>query len=172
LVERYGERANNFLESGQRLSEIEQAAGRPYAKIVADAADKERQRKEDEVQIEALRREEGTIRASIPDLQRLRGLSDTLSRNRITPDQLDVIIERGKMMEALGFTQEAAGFLAVEFSKLGIDPRKASESVAQLLKANMNLETSVAKLQARRQKLVEINDKLMADVYRLNDKTT
>jgi len=157
LLDRYGEKAGEVLESGRRLKELEASHGKTYEQIIDDAARKVKQQKDAETRLEALRREEENIKSSLPDLERLKALYEKIGSFGLKLEHLDWYINQSIKLQQLGFTSQTAELLASELAKLGLNPQMAAAALANLLSKYGSLVTAVAKLQ-------EENDRLEKDV--------
>jgi len=159
LLDRYGEKAGEVLESGQRLKELEVSQGKTCEQIIHDAMEKVKQLKDAEASLGNLRRREETIKNSLQDLERLKALNEKITSVGLKPEHLDWYINHSIRLQQLGFPLQTAELLASELAKLGLSPQDAAAKLPSLLSQYGSLVTAVAKLQKE-------NDRLNKDVER------
>lgn len=153
LLDQYGEKAGEVLESGQRLRELETSQGKTYGDIIDDATKKAQQLQEMTTRLKNLRKEEETIKSSLPYLEHLKLLNGKMSSYNLTLQRVDGFIEHSIKLEKLGFTHEAGELLAYELANRGLNPQMAADKLASLLSEHGNLGTAIAKLQEEKNSL-------------------
>jgi len=147
LLNQYGKKAGDVLESAQRLQELEASQGKTYEQIIANAAEKVKQLEDAETSLERLRRQEATIKSSLPELEQLKALKEKISSFGLKPEHLDSYINYNKRLQKLGFTLQTAELLASELENLALNPQNAATTLSKLLSQYGSLETAVAGLQ-------------------------
>lgn len=103
--------------------------------------------------IGTLRKEEQSLTNSLRDLQRLKALWNKMSQHSLTISKLEEFMNRSLKLDELGFTPQAAEILASELAKRGLDPQKASTTLADIFLEYSSSYEAVAKLRGEKRRL-------------------
>jgi len=140
FIRKAGERAPELASAGGRLIELEKKSGKSYDRFLLEFNEQLKAHADLSEKVKNLEGRDLELRHSIPNLQKLKTLQETIDKNKITPDTLETLIRDGLQLQALGFTTQQAGILAGELAKRGLDPASASAQVARLLREYSDLE--------------------------------
>jgi hypothetical protein len=146
LLNQYGEKTEEVLDSGLRLKELEVSRGKTYEDILIDAAEKVQEQQILKKSIEELNSEKKTLINFLLELDHLKLLQDKMNRYGLTLSRLDGFIKKSIRLDALGFTSKATELLASELARIGLDPQRAAIMLTKLLSQYGNLEGAVEKL--------------------------
>jgi hypothetical protein len=153
LLQKYGEKAEEALDSAVRLSQIEVSQGKTYDKILSEATEKTVQLQKATMHLQDLKKNEEAAKSSLVELERLRGLDQKIRKYGVTYSRLDNIIEEGKRLGELGFISKTAEILASGLAKTGMNPSEAAITLSNLLSRYRGLEDAVARLTAENHRL-------------------
>lgn len=153
LLHRYGDNAEQVLESAVRLTQIEASQGKTYEKILSEATEKTVQLQKATMHLQDLKKNEEAAKSSLVELERLKGLDQKMRQYGVSYSRLDEIIEDGKRLGELGFTSKTAEILASGLEKTGMNPSEAAITLSNLLSRYRGLEDAVARLTAENHRL-------------------
>jgi len=153
ILDQYGERAVDALAHALRLQELETSLGKTYEQVVTELGEKARELQETTQRIGTLRKEEQSLTNSLRDLQRLKALWNKMSQHSLTISKLEEFMNRSLKLDELGFTPQAAEILASELAKRGLDPQKASTTLADIFLEYSSSYEAVAKLRGEKRRL-------------------
>jgi hypothetical protein len=140
FIRKAGERAPELASAGGRLIELEKKSGKSYDRFLLEFNEQLKAQADLSEKVKNLEDKNLGLRNSIHGLQKLKALQETIDKNTITPDTLEILIRDGLQLQASGFTTHQAGILAKELGKRGLDPATASAQVARLLREYSDLE--------------------------------
>jgi DNA repair exonuclease SbcCD ATPase subunit len=162
-------RAAECAKAGIRLIELEKRVGKPYEQMLQESDEKLKAEAESSKRVKTLEDKELTLRASIPHLEKLSMLQQTMDRHNITPAVLENLIGDGLRLQALGFTSQQAEVLAQELTRRQLDPATASAEIASLLRERLDLEEATKKSKEEAKKWASELEKRKASAISLKE---
>jgi len=153
LVSRYEEKAEDVLQWGKRLKELEISKGKPYEEIVYELDENYNRLIKTKQEINEMTNKKKSLKKELEDLEDLKNLQQKINIHGVTHDQLSLLIEQNTILMKLGFTSRTANLFASQLRPLGLDPDLAAAKMTDLISQHGTLENAVSDLENERNSL-------------------
>jgi myosin heavy subunit len=164
FVDRYGESADDALEAGLKMQQLESKSGKTSGQLLRDYEKLQGLVKQEGSKLESTQQEVGELREALGELEPLRDLKSKLEARGISTSRLDGFITFYDRLRELGFTEAAAEAFATEMSTHGTTPTQAARALGEALAEFGTLRKGLDSLRTTLSQMSDERDQLEGEI--------